>query len=552
MSELLIKKIIKAVFEFEDIVEKPVVHLDILPEADKTASIRETIEANAMAAINKRKPGKNIKTVKDLYKVLNSEDLTEEELADINADIKAAAAIQADAVTEVLGLIEIAGDDFFKDTDWREPTKESGFDASIGYPIYKAMQKSDDPRVQAEIVKKFNQQFLDEHVMPILEEKLAEWPKILNGATSFLYLVTSVAGKTKRISRPDIGGLQAYLTNVALNLKDTPAFIYGVPAQQRGEGQSTDFPVGPPAGQRIKREIAEAVGEQESEEQYLIDYDKDSMKHSLESAGMSKEQIDKILSGMDIAIETFKKMKESRTKKEEPITTEVEEILKKGATATMHKKARYNVVNGQEVNDQEYGKGVVVATTNLESGFVSVAFGPNMVVDNYDAEKIVQPTFEEIPTFECPMDNTVIVADTCMGALPQEACPFLQFINDVPKCGFLNTCKQQRDNQCACKEQKIAASKQNDEKYASKLNELLKTSSFTDHDYFQIVENVPVDVNGLVKKRSASMYGRVIERHADSSLTVKWNNGTETLSWESELQGIDSETGLKLKDAGVI
>lgn len=552
MSDLLIKKIIRAVFDFEDIVEKPVVHLDILPEADKTASIRETIESNAIAAFNKRKPGKKIETVKDLYKALNSKDLTEEELADINADIKAASAIQADAVTEVLDLIEIAGDDFFKDTEWREPLKEGRFDASVGYPIYKAMQKSDDPRVQSEIVKRFNQQFLNEEVMPILEEKLSEWPKILNGANSFSYLVTTVDGKTTQVPRPDIGGLQAYLTNVALNLKDTPAFIYGIPAQQRGEGQSTDFPVGPPPGQKIKKEISEAVGEQLSKTKYIKDYDPKSMKSALESAGVTKAEIDKILEGMDLAIENFKKMEESQTKKEEPITTEVEEILKKGATATMHKKAQYNVAKGQEVNDQIYGKGVVIGTENLESGFVSVAFGPNMVVDLYDAGQITQPTFVDLPTFECPMDKTIIAADMCIGDMPQEACPFLQFINDAPKCGFLDTCKQQQEHQCSCNEQQITASKQNEDKYTSKLNELLKTSSFSDHDYFQIAENVPVDLNGVVKKKSASIYGKVIERHSDSSVTVQWNNGTASLAWESELQGVDGETCLKLKNAGII
>ena len=495
---------------------------------------------------------KPIETEEDVESVFNSKELTEKDRADINAKYQLDAAKKIDIVDEALSTIDTEGDKFFGSTAW----KETGM---IGYPTDEAKKLSRNPAVQRQIISEKNIEFLQDTIFPELKKIFSDWPvgkkermaKPLDICQKFLYTTTDVDGKELTTQQANIGGLQSFLVNLSSALNKTPLTAYRVPALPKE--QFTDLPgSGVPSTKQVTEEKQEGLTKKYKEEQYITDYDKDHTKEVLESINLPPEQIDEILKGVDVAIKNIKTWEDTKQKNKEPVKKKVKEILDKGVNATMHTKASYKVAKGQEVIDPVYGKGTVIGTDNLENGFVSVAFGPNVVVDQYDAGQIVQPTFEDLPTFECPMDKTIIAADLCIGAMPQEACPFLQFINNAPSCGFISACQKQRDDACTCKEQASTATKQEQEKIASKLNDILKDASFSDHDYFQITEYVPVDVNGIVKKKSANLYGHVIERHSDASLTVRWNDGTESLSWESELNGIDCETGLKLKNAGII
>ena len=544
MPEHMFPRIVKAIEWVEPKVEETEGISDLDARRLQIENARQAIEAVRPDLVK----DKAVETEEDVSDILKSKELTEKDQADIDAKAELNAALKLDMVDEAISFLHEAMDSKFGPEAWDS--------TSPGYPLAEAEKQSEDPQVQSQVMDTFNIQFLRDEVFPELSAIFSAWPAAKHRkATSpmdvcdkFLHIKTKSGGKTVEVERANIRGLISFLYNLSSALSGSPMNAYRVPSMGKATSPGSDVPYAGEVTEQLKTELQRKVEEESS----YADYNKAALKATLEAASLSEKEISEILEGADLAVANMKSWAEIARQNKAPVKKEVQQIVDKGVSATMHTKASYKVVKGQEVTDPIYGKGKVIGLDNLENGFVSVAFGPTVVIDQYDAGQIVQPVIENIPTFECPMDKTIIAADLCMGEVPQDACRFLQFINNTPSCGFNSACQKQHDEACDCKNKKVLEQDQAQEKFASKLNEILKDASFSDHDYFQITEYVPVDVNGLVKKKSANLYGKVIERCADSSLTVRWNNGTETLAWESELQGIDGETGLKLKTAGII
>lgn len=218
-------------------------------------------------------------------------------------------------------------------------------------------------------------------------------------------------------------------------------------------------------------------------------------------------------------------------------------------------RAQYSISVGQQFSDPVYGEGVVTGTAHLDSGFVSVAFGPTSVA-YYDASNVAEPSMQQDPVFVCPMDQASITAEDCVGGNGgNTGCGYLVFIEEKPSCRFAQACKekQQADQTAVLAAGQIAkTAKAHDEAVYSKLANALTSASFGDHGFYSISRFSPATVGALVQRIASGQYGTVVERNNDHSLLVRWADGKESIAWSSEVAGVDAETEQRLKDGGIL
>lgn len=218
-------------------------------------------------------------------------------------------------------------------------------------------------------------------------------------------------------------------------------------------------------------------------------------------------------------------------------------------------RAQYSISVGQTFIDPVYGEGVVTGTAHLDSGFVSVAFGPTAVA-YYDASNVAEPFMQQDPVFVCPMDQASITAEDCMGGNGgNTGCGYLIFVEEKPSCRFAQACKekQQADQNAVIAAGQVAkTAKAREDAVYSKLSEALKSASFGDHGFYTIRRFAPTSVGALVQRIASGQYGTIVERNSDNSLLVRWADGKETIAWSSEVAGVDAETEAKLKDGGIL
>jgi len=260
----------------------------------------------------------------------------------------------------------------------------------------------------------------------------------------------------------------------------------------------------------------------------------DELSQALEGEGiLSDEDLDKALDLLET--EELEDMEEDDKTQGGEAKVEGSQKLKANL------KAVYDVRVGDIFVDASYGKGTVTAVTNLTEGFVSVAFSEDMQIENYDVSKFVEPCYVESKEFPCPIDHAVITSSACLGDLPNTACSFLTFVDDAPTCVYHTVMSIYQEEGKLVKQTAIQREvKKNavSEQLKQTLATALESAEFKEHDYYKIKQHEEVRVAGRVRKIKSNFCGEVLERNADSSLLVGWEDGTKTLAWEIELEGI--------------
>lgn len=346
--------------------------------------------------------------------------------------------------------------------------------------------------------------------------------KVQDKITDIMYYhYTSIDPETgelieKRYAAPALGQLAMYFLNMYLASKGAPLFV----PKEKGYEYGSTF-----GFNRIRDLVMKQLEEREIIERLE--------KIKEEAPELRKRVYDWLFKEGKISADELKMISE--------YFPEITSSLP--AVSSSKKKEFYDIMIGDEVIDEQYGKGKVTSIANLNDGFVEVSFGPNIKISSYPASKITKPFYAQVQTneFQCPVDFSYITAEACLGSIPGTSCTFLKFIDNKPVCTYHEEMKkyakkteEERNKEIIREVKKVALY----EKTKKDLEKALKLAQFEDHDYFIISSYVPIQLFGYVKKKGSEKVGEVISRNPDNSLEVRWTSGEKTTNWEVELEGI--------------